>query len=110
MVSTFVPSLLLAVLLGAPVDGTWTGTLPAPGKPLHLVFHLTKSGATVDSPDQNARGIPITGLDTTGSSVRILVRSISGTFFGQVSKSGNEMNGVWKQGVAMSLTVRRSGG
>lgn len=43
--------------------GTWYGTLDVQGKKLSLIFHLSKTGdgysSTMDSPQQNAMGIPM---------------------------------------------------
>lgn len=49
---------------GQDITGEWNGVLKVQGVQLRLVFHVQKTGtgyaATMDSPDQNAKGIPVT--------------------------------------------------
>ena len=53
--------LLPTLVLGQEVAGSWHGNLEVGGTKLRLVFHLAQSEggwrATMDSPDQGARGI-----------------------------------------------------
>src|ERR1043166_5732345 len=107
MVLQVVPSLLLLAAFGGPVDGHGSGTLPVPGHPLRLVFHLKGTGGTVDSPDQKSMGIPVTHVTSSGAGVVISVASIQGVYTGKLTKSGNEMAGEWKQGATIPLTVKR---
>src|SRR5579864_5799605 len=59
----------------ANLAGEWNGTLDANGTKLRLVLKVSKSGdgklsATIDSPDQNATGIPVSLVDQTGDAVK----------------------------------------
>lgn len=57
--------LILSVIYGFSQDfiGTWNGTLKVQGISLRIVFHIEKENAvykaTMDSPDQGAKGIPM---------------------------------------------------
>ncbi len=46
------------------ITGSWNGLLKLPGKQLRVVFHVDKKGAvysaTMDSPDQDVNGVPMT--------------------------------------------------
>ena len=50
-------------------EGTWSGKLDVGGQKLRLVFHLTQQAegwrATMDSPDQGAKGIPVDAVEVT---------------------------------------------
>ena len=57
------------------VAGDWHGSLHTAGGELHLVLHITRGqdgslGATLDSVDQNANGIPVTKITLKGSELK----------------------------------------
>jgi len=107
---TSVAALLAAVLLvpaaiaqdRPDVTGTWQDTLSVQGMQLRLVFHIQEKGdsltATMDSPDQGARGIPTSGLRVTDDSLTIEVASIAGQFDGRIQANGTQIEGAWSQG------------
>jgi fermentation-respiration switch protein FrsA (DUF1100 family) len=70
------------------IDGAWIGTLDL-GIKLRVVFHIaaTPDGltATLDSPDQGANGIPTSSVKRDGSSLKIEIEKISGTFEGKIA-------------------------
>ena len=88
----FVTTLLtLATLLGqaqvqpgSALLGSWTGKLNAMDQKLTLVLHLQQAGdsvkATLDSPDQSAKGIPCTAEYLTDDSVAVKVDIIYATY------------------------------
>ena len=85
------------------VDGTWAGTLDAGGAKLRLLFHITNSPyglvATMDSPDQGARRLVAT-VSRTGSSLKLEIKQIAGTFEGTVDEGHTKIDGTWSQGAA----------
>lgn len=98
----------------APIIGTWTGTLEIPqaGASLRIVFHVTRSEdgefrATMDSPDQGATGIAVSGVEIRGDSVRFDVAAAGGSYAG--AKTGTDViEGVWRQsGMELPLTLER---
>lgn len=84
------------------IDGDWMGTLDAGVMKLRAVFHITNTEdgpiATMDSPDQNAKGIPVTAVTRTGSSFKLELKQIAGTFEGKISEDLRTMDGTWTQG------------
>src|SRR5215471_18460777 len=90
--------------------GDWSGTLDA-GEKLRLVFHIsaTTGGikATLDSLDQNARGIPIAGVTQEGSTIRMDVSMVGGHFEGKLAADGNTIAGIWTQGAPLPLVLTR---
>jgi len=94
------------------IDGTWTGALDAGGQKLRAVFHITNTEdgltATMDSPDQNAHGIPVTSVTRNGSSLKLELKGIGGEFEGKISSDLSTIEGSWSQGGGtLPLTLKR---
>lgn len=110
---------LIALLLALPayaqspgLVGDWQGTLKAGAAELRLVLHVTASAdgalaATMDSPDQGVRGLPVTAIAVKGTSVSFKVDTVRGAYEGTLNASGNEMAGTWTQGPPLPLTLTR---
>ncbi len=88
---------------GAAADlaGDWSGALSFNGLQLHLVFHVAARAeggwsATMDSPDQGARGVPVDEVAASGDSVRLGLRRLRAGFRGLAA--GDTLRGVWEQG------------
>jgi hypothetical protein len=96
------------------IVGTWQGTLEAGGSKIHIVFHVARNdsgtlGATLDSPDQGAYGIPFKFVTVEGDSAHFVAASIRGTYDGIIEPNGSTVTGVWQQGGAtINLTLERS--
>ena len=71
---------------GQEVTGEWYGTLKVMGMQLRLVFHIEKSGdgyrSSIDSPDQGAKGIPVTSTTLEGSTLKLSIASIGAEYEG----------------------------
>ncbi len=80
------------------LGGDWDGKLDAGAMKLRLVLHVrTVDGAmvaTIDSPDQNAAGLPAT-VTVTGDQVRISATGAHGTFEGALAADGASLIGQW---------------
>lgn len=92
--------------------GDWNGALNAGGQQLRLVFHLAeKSGkitGTLDSLDQNARGIPVEAVTMKQGVFTIPVKMVNGRFEGKQS-TASVLKGTWFQNQAkLPLTLTRS--
>src|SRR4051794_25703260 len=94
------------------IEGFWQGALDTGAIPLRLVFKIEKKAdgsmtGTLDSLDQGAKGIPLSGVSLTDAAVRIEVKVVSGVYEGKLSASGGQMTGEWKQGGAtLPLTLQ----
>ncbi|HEX9886918.1 MAG TPA: alpha/beta fold hydrolase, partial [Longimicrobiales bacterium] len=65
--------------------------------------------ATMDSPDQGARGIPVGAVTLVGDSLTIEVPVAAGSYVGVVDAAGQVIDGMWRQGgVELALVVKRS--
>jgi pimeloyl-ACP methyl ester carboxylesterase len=94
------------------IVGTWQGTLKVGAIELRLVFHIAKDkeGAltgTMDSIDQGVKGIPLSEVSAKDGKVKFGVKTIAGTFEGEMNKDEKEIAGKWKQGPGeWPLTVK----
>jgi len=86
------------------ITGAWMGTLEPGAVKLRLVFHIsnTETGlvATMDSPDQNAKGLPVTSVARDGSSLTLEMKALGVTFTGTISKDLTAIEGTFTQGGA----------
>jgi hypothetical protein len=96
------------------IDGTWEGVadVPSLGKQ-HLTFHLKNTGdgltATTDDPDLSVKGWPAAAVVRKGSSVKIEMPQIGGSFAGKLNKDLSVMSGDWSTGPSQYvLTLKRA--
>lgn len=92
-------------------EGTWRGTLDAGGTQLRLVVRLARASdglftGSLESLDQGST-IPIDRVVVSGSSVRLELKAVSGTFEGTLNAAGTELNGTWTQGFPLPLRFMR---
>ncbi|MBZ5597059.1 MAG: alpha/beta hydrolase [Acidobacteriia bacterium] len=95
------------------VDGSWWGTLDTGVSKLRLVFHITNTEdglvATLDSLDQNVKGLPVTAVTRDDSSIKMELKQIAGAFAGKIDKDLASMNGTWTQaGQSWPLVLKRA--
>lgn len=88
---------------GESLSGAWQGSLKVPGGLLRIVFNFAEKdevgyGATLDSPDQGAKGIPCDSVIVEGTSVQVRVNVIGGIFHGMREAGSDSITGKWKQG------------
>jgi pimeloyl-ACP methyl ester carboxylesterase len=91
--------------------GDWDGKLDTGAIALRIVLHVhIKDGvitATVDSPDQNAAGLPAT-VSMAGDRVSFSAQGAAGAFEGDLSPDGEHLTGRWS-GAPLAF-VRRAPG
>jgi hypothetical protein len=96
--------------------GTWEGTLEASGAKLRVVFNISKTPegiftATMDSPDQGAKGIPVDSVMFDYGHLILDVKSVMGSFDGNLKQDKSEIEGVWKQGgMSFPLVLKHTEG
>ncbi|NDK55152.1 alpha/beta hydrolase family protein [Pontibacter fetidus] len=83
------------------IAGSWNGALTIGGTKLRLVFHIQDNKgaltATMDSPDQGAKGIPVTSVKLVQDSLFLDIQAIRGTYAGKLTGPAT-INGYLKQG------------
>ncbi len=81
------------------ITGKWNGILKVSGAQLELIFHITKTengfSATLDIPDQGARGIPVTNTTYDKPKIKFEIATIRVEYDGELS--GNEITGIFRQ-------------
>ena len=93
--------------------GDWQGALSVNGGELHLAVHIQKNDdgsfkATLDSIDQGARGIPVTSIALTGTTLTLGVGAVGGKYEGTLNADATVIDGVWTQnGGSMPLVLKR---
>ncbi|MRR19016.1 alpha/beta fold hydrolase [bacterium] len=94
------------------IEGSWTGKLKESGIELRMVFNFVMTDAdtikaTLDSPDQNATGIPLGRVTMTGDSLFVEAPMIRGRYLGKVS-GDSLITGTWIQlGKNYTIGLRR---
>lgn len=83
------------------IDGTWMGTLEVGAVKLRVVFHFvnTEDGliATMDSPDQGAKGLPTTSVARDGANLKIEAKAINAVYEGKIAADLATIDGTFTQ-------------
>jgi len=78
------------------IVGTWNGTLKVQGIELAIVFHIEEAEdgvkATMDSPDQQAFGIPVTSIEFHDPELKLEIANLAIAYQGKLENS-NEISG-----------------
>jgi hypothetical protein len=94
--------------------GVWNGTLAAGPKNFRLKVKIAKTAAgaatgTMDSVDQGAKDIPLSGITCKEGAVRFEARGIGAFYDGTLSPGGYVLTGQWHQsGQAMPLEFKKT--
>ncbi len=87
------------------LQGTWEGRLSVGTNSLRLVIHIKGEegvyAATLDSPDQGAKGIPVSSVKRTGDSLYLEVAAAAARLSGKIT-SDSTLAAQWQQGGAAS--------
>jgi fermentation-respiration switch protein FrsA (DUF1100 family) len=96
----FVFILSSLTLFAQDITGDWNGALQVQGIQLRLVFHISKSDtgltATMDSPDQGVKGIPVPTTTFIDGHLHIELSAARIVYNG--SLNGNTIEGIFQQG------------
>jgi uncharacterized protein (TIGR03435 family) len=93
-----------SALLAQNLTGTWQGTLkPAPTTDLRVVFKISTSDkdtlkGVMYSIDQKTPAIPLGAVTLQGSSVKLTIPAIGGSYEGKLGGDGSSIDGNWSQG------------
>ena len=101
---TFLALAMLAFTANAQ-EGSWNGELDVMGTKLPLVFNFSPNGCTMDSPSQNAKGIPAEKTVSDDGTIKVKVGMIGATFEGKMADG--EIKGTFTQnGFPLPLTLK----
>jgi pimeloyl-ACP methyl ester carboxylesterase len=93
--------------------GYWQGTLKVGAVELRLGLNVTAKPdggftATLDSPDQGAKGLPVDDVTVKDAEVKLEMKNLKASFEGKLSADGKELAGTFKQaGAEFPLTFKR---
>ena len=92
------------------ISGQWNGALKLQGTQLRIVFNISKTGtgysSTMDSPDQGAKGIPVTTTIFENSKLKIEMVNLKAEFNGELKE--NKFEGTFKQnGMEFPMTLSK---
>lgn len=99
--------LILTIMLGGTISaqslaGDWHGTLEISGMKIRLIFHLQEADgsytATMDSPDQGAKGIPVQSVKWENEELTISMPNLALTYTASLDEAGNTLTGTFQQG------------
>jgi hypothetical protein len=91
------------------IDGAWMGGLSKLRLVLHIITYEDGMTASVDSPDQDAFGIPVTTITRDGAELKFELKSIAGSYEGKINPELTAISGNWKQGGdSMPLILKRT--
>lgn len=94
------------------LTGSWSGALEVGGMKLPLVFHIQAEAggglaATMDSPQQGAKDIPVQEVKLVGDSLYLEVRVIGGEYAARLT-GPETLEGQWRQGgQALPLQLKK---
>lgn len=97
------------------IEGDWYGSLKVPGTSLTVVFHFKKSDAgytaTMDSPDQNAMGMPTDKVEFSNRRLLISSGALGMKYEATYNADSSKISGSFHQGgvqFPLSLSKDRS--
>lgn len=91
--------------------GVWQGTLKVQAIELRVVLRIAAEGdgykATLDSPDQGAKGIPVSRVLLEGDIVKLDMKTIKASFEGTLADDRQSIAGKWSQAGTLPLEFKR---
>jgi fermentation-respiration switch protein FrsA (DUF1100 family) len=110
---TVLTALISLTIFGQDIAGQWNGILKVQAIQLHLVFNINKTdkglSATMDSPDQGAKGIPVTSVSFENATLKLAIIN-AGIEYEGVLGSDSVITGTFKQGsqaLPMNLSKKK---
>jgi len=102
-----------STLVAQTLTGTWQGALKVPQAPngdLRVVVKISigeadKLKADFYSIDQQTPAIPATTVTLSGSTFKMAITSLNGSFEGNLSADQKTITGTWTQGAPLPLTL-----
>lgn len=100
LISTAIIAFIFLTSVAQDITGTWNGVLKLQGMQLRVVFNINKTEtgytATMDSPDQGAKGLPVTTVSLQDSILKLIVVNAKINYEGKL-ENDNTVVGNFKQ-------------
>lgn len=98
-------------MYGQDITGQWNGILNIQGTQLRLVFNITQAdkgySSTMDSPDQGAKGIPVTSTSYENSILKLEISSAGIQYEGTLDKENIFVGTFIQAGQSFPLNLTR---
>ena len=98
-------------MFGQEVTGQWNGVLKVPGAQLRVVFNISKTengcSSTMDSPDQGAKGIPVTTTSFENSILKLQIPAASISYEGTLNKENMIVGNFTQGGQSFAMNMSR---
>jgi pimeloyl-ACP methyl ester carboxylesterase len=93
------------------ITGQWNGVLKAPGVQLRIVFHVNKTEtgytSTMDSPDQGAKGIPVTKTSFENAALKLEIGAIRGSYEGILNNDNIIVGKLTQNGQSIDINLSK---
>jgi uncharacterized protein (TIGR03435 family) len=94
------------------IIGTWQGSLKAGPQELRIAIKISldddKLKAVMYSIDQGGSPISASAFIKEGSTIKMTIAAINGSYEGKISADGNSIAGTWNQGAPLPLNLARA--
>lgn len=95
------------------ITGTWQGSLQLPGRELRIVFKISTTDsdnlkAMLYSIDQPGPPMSVSTIALQGSTLKMSVVGIGGTYEGKLSADATSIAGTWTQGQPLPPNLKRA--
>ncbi len=107
---SFLSFLMFVSATAQDITGQWLGVLKVQNTQLRIVFHIEKDGdgyrSTMDSPDQGAKGIPVSATTFVGSKIILAIPAATIEYQGKLEE--DSITGTFRQsGMEFPLNLGR---
>ena len=103
--------LVSSLAIGQEITGQWNGLLKVPGAQLRIVANISKTEtgyvSTVDSPDQNANGIPVATTTFENSILKLEIPVINGSYEGTLNKDNIIVGKLTQNGQSFEVNLSK---
>ena len=97
--------------IGQEIAGQWNGLLKVPGAELRIVANITKTEtgyvSTLDSPDQNAKGIPVATTTFENSILKLEIPVINGSYEGTLNSDNIIVGKLTQNGQSFDVNLSK---
>jgi len=111
IIVVFLISFVSLNTFGQDITGKWNGILKVQGMQLRVVFNINKTetgySATMDSPDQGAKGIPVTTTRFDNSNLKIEMNAPKIEYEGVLGSDGIVIGNFKQSGMSFSMNLSR---
>ncbi|WP_338407680.1 alpha/beta hydrolase [uncultured Flavobacterium sp.] len=108
IILTFLTSL---TVFGQDITGQWSGILKVQETQLRVVFNISKTdngySSSMDSPDQGAKGIPVTSTSFDHSILKLVITNAKIEYEGTLNKDNNIIGNFKQAGKSFPMDLSR---